>query len=141
MTSGDYRVTSANKFGAVNLLLVEDEEFSAQLTMRMLGMIGVGNVVLVENGRAAIAAITAPDTTFDLIITDIMMPEMDGYELVRQIRAGKVGDAADIPIILLTGVQTDEEVQRGRLPTINGFVQKPTKFGVLYDAIVGALDL
>ena len=83
-------MTSANKFGAVNLLLVEDEEFSAQLTMRMLGMIGVGNVVLVENGRAAIAAITAPDTTFDLIITDIMMPEMDGYELVRQIRAGKV---------------------------------------------------
>lgn len=43
--------------------------------------------------------------------------------------------------VVLTGVQTDEHVQRGRLPTINGFVEKPPKIGALYDAIVQALGL
>ena len=123
------------------MLLVEDEQFSAGLVERRLGMIGVGNVVLAENGRIAIEAIEASDTAFDVVISDIMMPEMDGYEFVRQVRAGRVGTAADIPIILLTGVQTDEDIQRGRLPRINGFVQKPPKFSDLYDAITDALNL
>ena len=123
------------------MLLVEDEQFSARLVERILGMIGVGNVVLAENGRIAIEAIEASDTAFDVVISDVMMPEMDGYEFVRQVRASRVGIAADIPIILLTGVQTDEDIQRGRLPRINGFVQKPPKFGDLYDAITDALNL
>ncbi len=135
-------MATSKEFSAVSLLLVEDEQFSVRLIMRMLGMIGVGNVVLAENGRKAIEANEASDKAFDLDINDIMMPEMDGYEFVRQVRAGRVGAAAaDIPIIILTGVQTDEDIQRGRLPQINGFVPKPPKLGDLYDAIAGALNL
>ncbi len=70
-----------------------------------------------------------------------MMPEMDGYEFVRYVRDGKVGAFADIPIVMLTGVQTDEDVQRGRMPKVDGFVFKPPKLGDLYDAMVSALNL
>ena len=134
-------MSSTNKLDAYSVLVVEDEEFSARVIERLLGVLGVGNVIWAGNGKEAIELIESSGEAFDIILCDIMMPEMDGYEFVSYVRDGKVGAFADIPIVMLTGVQTDEDVQRGRMPKVDGFVFKPPKLGDLYDAMASALNL
>jgi len=62
-----------------------------------------------------------------LVISDIEMPEMDGYELTRRIRYGTVPQYKDIPILILTGQDTDTNVKKARIHKIDGFIVKPPK--------------
>ena len=65
----------------------------------MLGKCGVAAVVTAENGREALAALAA-DPSFDLVLTDLWMPEMDGRELLRAIRDD--AKLAGLPVYLVT---------------------------------------
>lgn len=86
------------------LLLVEDNQINQLVAAEILSGIGL-EPVIASNGLEAIDCLqqTQNDTAFTLIIMDCQMPEMDGYEASRQIRAGVAGtDYTSIPIIALT---------------------------------------
>jgi DNA-binding response OmpR family regulator len=78
------------------ILVVEDSESYAEYTRAVLAR--GHDVAIARNGREA--AIAAGDAGVDLIITDIFMPEVDGFELIRTMRER----ASDIPIIAMSGV-------------------------------------
>ena len=78
------------------ILIVDDEEMIRTLLFRALKSFGYDEIVTVENGIKAIKQLS--ENYFDLIITDFMMPEMDGLELIQKIRMMNLS----IPIIVIT---------------------------------------
>jgi two-component system, sensor histidine kinase and response regulator len=104
----------------VEILIAEDsptqaEQLKTQLEERDF------RVVLARNGRLALEAMKKQKPT--LVITDINMPEMDGYDLCNHIRADK--ELADVPVILLTSMSDPEDVFRGLECGADNFITKP----------------
>jgi EAL domain-containing protein (putative c-di-GMP-specific phosphodiesterase class I)/CheY-like chemotaxis protein len=80
------------------VLVVDDDPAIRRVCERVLGAEGWG-VTLADNGRNAIEALADKQTPFDCVLSDINMPELDGYELVQALRA----QDDDIPVLLMTG--------------------------------------
>ncbi len=117
--------TKSDVFSSVNVMVVDDEEFAQRFVTRILAMIGTGEVVTADNGAEALERLADTDIAIDLIISDIEMPEVDGYEFVRKVRYGAVPKYKDVPILILTGKDTDENAQKARFHKIDGFIVKP----------------
>lgn len=85
------------------VLVVEDHRFQRSLLCRVLGALGVEQILEAEDGAKALALLDAADTPIDLVITDLDMPTMDGMALMRQ-----VGQRApDTGIVVLSSVEPD----------------------------------
>lgn len=128
-------------FGSTSVLVVEDEAFSLRFVTRILEALGVASVVGASNGEEALELLENSETPIDLVISDIEMPEMDGFELVRRIRYGTVPQYKDVPILMLTGQDTDENVKKGRFHKIDGFIIKPPKADIMAIHMKKALGL
>ena len=102
------------------ILIAEDSPTQAQRLRHILEQQGFA-VVAATNGRQAIAA--AQKRKPALIISDIIMPEMDGYELCSRVKADP--GLADIPVILVTTMSSPEDVIRGLECRADNFILKP----------------
>ena len=83
---------SDTDFSSLHVLVVDDEVFMRQLIVRVLTEIGVKQIYDAENGKDGVTTLKNFGRTIDLVLCDLEMPEMDGFEFVRQVR-GK----ADVP--------------------------------------------
>ena len=92
----------------IEILVVEDSPTQAEELKFILEKRGF-KVSVASNGKAALASLRTHKP--DIVITDIIMPEMDGYELCRQI--GSDPSFADIPVILVTALTDPTNVLRG----------------------------
>ena len=110
---------------SVNVMVVDDDEIAQRFVTRILNKLGAGEVLTAINGADALEQLAETDIAIDLIISDIKMPEVDGYEFVRKVRYGEVPKYKDVPILILTGKDTDQNVQKARFHKINGFIVKP----------------
>jgi CheY-like chemotaxis protein len=128
-------------FKTIHALVVDDEAFSQRFVTRVLATLGITQVTLAENGQQAIEAMQAADSNLDIVISDIEMPEMNGFELVRKIRWGAAPQYKDIPVLMLTGQDSEENVQKGKAYRIQGFIIKPPKPEILKESIARALGL
>lgn len=113
-----------------SLLVVEDSPFFRSLIIPALAAAGF-HVTAVDNPLAALALREA-GKTFDLILSDIEMPEMDGLSFVREIR--KQGAWASLPVIALSSLSTDAAVQRGREAGFDAYISKFDK-AILLEAV------
>ena len=114
---------------AFNVLLAEDIEVNATLVKLRLGQQG-HHVFWAENGVAAVQAFQAE--SFDLILMDVQMPEMDGLEATRQIRVlENQKNQAPVPIIALTASILREDNERCFEAGMDCFVTKPIDFNEL----------
>jgi signal transduction histidine kinase len=104
----------------VEILIVEDSPTQAKRLQYILEQQGY-HVVHAPNGRQALAA--AQDKKPTLIISDVVMPEMDGYELCRQIKTD--ARLADVPVILVTTLSDPQDVIRGLECRADNFILKP----------------
>ena len=117
------------------ILLAEDMEINAEIMTMVLQMREM-EVDLAENGRIAVEAFAShPAGTYDAILMDMRMPEMDGLEATRTIRAMDREDAKRIPIIALTANAFDEDVQRSMQAGLNAHLSKPVQPEVLYETL------
>ncbi len=132
---------SDTDYSTVKVMVIDNEAFARKFVTRLLEAIGIGQVVTAMSGADALAQLTEPDTDIDLVICDIEMPEMTGYEFVRQVRYGTVPRFKDVPILILTGQATEKNVLRARAHKINGFVTKPPTVDMLRLEIHAALGL
>ncbi len=110
---------SVSPFG-VEILVVEDSPTQAQRLRHILEQQGY-SVATVADGRQALEA--ARRRTPTLIISDVIMPEMDGYELCRRLKADAA--LADVPIILVTTLADPQDVIRGLECRADNFILKP----------------
>ena len=102
----------------MKLLIVEDDQQLQQMFIRILSKHGYC-AVGVSNGQLALDALDKD--YFDLIITDIMMPEMDGFELVQQLR--DVGNK--IPILMITAKDAFDDMNMGFQYGVDDYMVKP----------------
>ena len=101
------------------ILVVDDEEMNRKLLQVILNDLGY-EVEAAEDGFSALATLKLG---FDLVLCDLMMPGMDGFEVVRKIREGS--DQSDIPIIMVTTLAGKEERLRAVEAGANDFIAKP----------------
>ncbi len=109
----------------VHVLLAEDNDLNAEIATVQLESLGI-DVVRAMNGKDALQIFeTRPQGSFDIILMDIMMPEMNGYEATRAIRALGREDAKTIPILAMTANAFDEDVEKSQKAGMNGHLSKP----------------
>ena len=112
----------ARELSGARVLLVEDNEINQQIALELLRGAGV-NATLARNGREAYEILERADARFDLVLMDIQMPEMDGYEATRRIRSQTWG--SDIPIIAMTAHALVEEREKTIQAGMNDHISKP----------------
>lgn len=114
-----------NILNGMNVLAAEDNELNAEIMQFMLEDAGA-KVTLVENGTQAVEAFRKSGIGyFGLILTDILMPEMDGYEASKAIRAMNRPDATTVPIIAVSANSASGGSEKARLSGINAYISKP----------------
>jgi CheY-like chemotaxis protein len=107
--------------GRAHVLLAEDNEINTLLACAILEQVGF-SVECVANGADAVQAATS--AAFDLILMDVQMPQMDGLEATRLIRALE-GQAARTPIIAMTANASQNDKDACLAAGMNDFVSKP----------------
>ena len=115
----------------MRILAAEDNELNAEILHLMLEEAGV-RTTMVANGKEAVNTFGYSSIgTYDYILMDIMMPEMDGYEASRQIRAINRPDAKTVPIIALTANAFTEDALRAAEAGMDAHMTKPFDFNKL----------
>src|SRR5208337_343871 len=114
------------------VLLAEDNEINAQIAVELLTSAGV-DVDVVENGREAVEKLVQGTDRYDMVLMDIQMPEMDGYEATRRIRAG--GRFADLPIIAMTAHALMQERQKATDAGMNDHISKPIDPQAMFETL------
>lgn len=109
------------------LLLVEDDEELLLVMSKVLS--SYFNVVTATNGREAIDVLEADNSNIDFIVTDYIMPEMDGVELCKEIK--KNASYSHIPIIMLTARTQVEHQLAGYNAGVDAYIAKPVEMSVL----------
>ena len=118
-----------------HVLLAEDVVVNAEIMVMLLSMREI-DVDVAENGRIAVEKYSEhPAGYYDAILMDMRMPEMDGLEATKVIRAMDREDAKEIPIIALTANAFDEDVQRSLQAGLNAHLSKPIEPEALFDTL------
>lgn len=119
----------------VRVLLAEDNELNMEIAQFLLNNAGA-EVTKAVNGREAVELFQKSEIgAFDVILMDIMMPQMDGYQATRAIRAMDRPDAATVPIIAMTANAFADDRQKAQEAGMNGHVTKPLESGLLLRTI------
>mgnify|MGYP000638973266 CR=1 FL=1 len=121
------------------LLLVEDNALNRELALEILKEAGFA-VDTAEDGEIAVQKMKqAAPGQYDLILMDIQMPKMDGYEATRQIRALPDAAKADIPIFAMTANAFEEDRQSALKAGMNGHIAKPLDIPHLLQVLADVL--
>ena len=117
------------------ILLVEDNQLNQEIALEVLRDAGF-QVELAEDGTAAVRKMAAsrPDT-YDLILMDIQMPVMNGYEATRAIRAMAAPHCRTIPILAMTANAFDEDRELATQAGMNGYLAKPIQVERMLETI------
>jgi chemosensory pili system protein ChpA (sensor histidine kinase/response regulator) len=118
------------------IMVVDDSLTVRRVTQRLLEREGY-RVLLAKDGVDALEQIQAAETRPDLMLVDIEMPRMDGFDLVRHVRADPA--TSDIPIIMITSRSADKHRNLALQLGVNAYFGKPYQQTVLLGAIAGLL--
>ena len=125
------------------LLLVEDNELNREIAEEILIEGGI-KVDTAEDGTEAVRKVCASEPGYyDLILMDIQMPVMNGYEATKRIRSLENKELANIPIVAMTANAFDEDVKAAEAAGMNGHLAKPINIEKLFEVlkyIIGGKD-
>ena len=116
----------------MRLLLAEDNPVNQKLAVTLLERWG-HTVVKANNGREALEAVQRQP--FDLVLMDVQMPEMDGFEATAAIREMEKGTVTHIPIVAMTAHAMKGDREHCLEKGMDGYVSKPLQPAVLFDLL------
>ena len=136
----DYAVGKADLHG-LKVLLAEDNDLNAEIAIVQLEELGMQITRAVDGKEAVRCFAENPQGTFDIILMDIMMPQMNGYEATKAIRSlDDRPDGRTIPIIAMTANAFAEDVQASLDAGMNGHLSKPIVMDEVVKTIARNLD-
>ena len=121
-------------FSGVSILCAEDVPINQEIFCALLESTGI-EIDLANNGREALEKFRAAPEKYDLIIMDVQMPGMDGFEATRSIRALDAPRAATIPIVAMTANVFREDIEKCLASGMNDHLPKPVDEKGLLDKI------
>ena len=126
-------------FKRLEILVIDDEPFMRRLISRVLSELEMEKVSLAADGAEGLIKIKESMNGFDLIICDLEMPNMDGFEFVRKLRDQAPSPNADTPVLIVTGHSDPESVKAAVEAGIHGYLVKPISKLALEQRIVAAM--
>jgi PAS domain S-box-containing protein len=126
-------------FEGRHVLLVEDVEINREIVIALLEPTQL-EIDCAENGVEALRIFSEAPDRYDLILMDIQMPEMDGYETTRHIRAMDIPKAGAIPIIAMTANVFREDIEKCLDAGMNSHIGKPIDFGEVLEKLKSHLS-
>jgi signal transduction histidine kinase/CheY-like chemotaxis protein len=121
----EYKKTDkTDNFETFRMLLAEDVEINREIVLALLAPTRL-KIDCAENGREAVNAFAKDPARYDIIFMDLQMPEMDGYEAVRRIRASGSEKALSIPIIAMTANVFRDDIDNCIKAGMNAHIGKP----------------
>ncbi|HKG58739.1 MAG TPA: ATP-binding protein [Pyrinomonadaceae bacterium] len=125
-TSAAAGTVELNVFAQTNFLIVDDSEDTIAMLQELLRVAGA-NVMCATNGADALRI--AAETEFDVILSDISMPEMDGFEFLQRLR--KIDGRQNVPVVAITGFGRSDDIARARAAGFYSHLTKPLNLQVL----------
>ena len=119
-----------NVFAQTNFLIVDDSEDTIAMLQELLKVAGA-NVMTATNGADALRI--AAENEFDVILSDISMPEMDGFEFLQRLR--KIDGRQNVPVIAITGFGRNADIARARAAGFYSHLTKPLNLQVLAEVL------
>jgi twitching motility two-component system response regulator PilG len=116
--------------GKKHILVVEDEESLLKLETILLTVKGY-DVTGVLNGRDALEKLSG--NSYDLVLLDIMLPDIDGFEICRQIKSNP--QTVNLPVVMLTAKKSSVDQERGLACGASAYLTKPFKSAMIIDVI------
>ncbi len=127
-------------FNGKNVMVAEDNEMNAEILKELLKMAGA-TCKIFENGELAVKAFEESSPgAYDLILMDVQMPVMNGYEATREIRKSSHPMAKKIPIVAMTANAFNEDIKDALDSGMNAHVSKPVNMNVLEATIKKVLS-
>lgn len=122
-------------FTGKRILLAEDNEINLEIAMELVGATGA-SVEAARDGAEALEMFERSNVGYyDLILMDVQMPRMDGYESTQRIRALARADARTIPIFAMTANAFAEDEEKSRMAGMNVHISKPLDVKTLYEQL------
>lgn len=138
--SEDFSQKTVAQLQDKRILLVEDNDINQIVATSMLNHLGFTHIETANNGVEAIDALNA-DSTFDIVLMDCQMPELDGYEATQCIRRGDAGSHyRTIPIVAMTANAMRGDKEKCLAAGMNGYITKPIAEEALYTTLIEWLD-
>jgi CheY-like chemotaxis protein len=134
LTTAEYRAVAPR--GSETILLAEDDDSLRALGARVLVALGY-NVLLARTGREALRIVADHQGPIDMIATDVVMPEMNGSQLVEKVLEAR----PDIRVLFMSGYTDDEVMRRGVIDGQTAFLQKPFTPDLLAHKVREVLDV
>lgn len=129
-----FKLSDADYSGK-RILLVEDNELNREIAVEIIGSTGV-SIDTAVNGLDAVNIVSrSPEGFYQMILMDIQMPVMDGYEATRQIRSLKRSDISGMPIIAMTANAFSEDVTNALKAGMNYHLAKPIDISALMSVL------
>jgi len=123
-------------YSKYNVLAVDDIPLNLVLVQKMLSRFNF-QMRTAANGQLALDAVAEKKP--DLILLDLMMPGIDGFEVIRQLRANP--ETADIQIVILSALNSNEDVVKGFNVGANDFIMKPIIMEKLLSCVVNQMAI
>jgi CheY-like chemotaxis protein/two-component sensor histidine kinase len=132
--SGEVFKDIGGEFAGIRILLAEDIEINREIVISLLD--GTGLIIdTAENGRIAFNMIEEAPDIYDLVFMDMQMPEMDGLEATRRIRALSVSSGRRMPIIAMTANVFKDDVEACIAAGMDDHIGKPLEINEIFDKL------
>ena len=111
----------------MDILLVADSELDAELARRSLNRCQLANrIYVVSDGERAISFLSSDSARIGLVLLDLHMPKMDGFEVLRTIRSNLL--LTNLPVVILRGSEDRASLSKARALGATGYIEKPVDF-------------
>ena len=124
-----------------NFLVAEDNAINSEILCEILLMYGATSDVRTDGRKALQAFVDSEPGTYDAVLMDIKMPNMNGYEATRAIRELNRADAKTIPIIAMTANAFAEDIQESLEAGMTAHIAKPIDINILGDTLKRLLSV
>jgi two-component system, chemotaxis family, chemotaxis protein CheY len=127
----------------LDVMVVDDDEFTRKTAAQILKKLKVGSVTEATNGMHALAELVAwyPNNLPNIVLSDISMEFMDGFDFVDKVRDHELPSIRSIPIVLITAHGDMDTVKKAMKRDIDGFLTKPLSIPRLKTRLVQLLEV